>query len=130
METIQLAISNTAYANALRESLARNAGCTILAVESPDVRAGGVLVLDAASLERVPSKIPHPERVVLITQNEPRLLARAWEAGIVSVVFENDPIDTAILAIMAARLHVPKGGRQDQEVSAEELGGRPGRSRL
>ncbi|MFB3778898.1 MAG: hypothetical protein ACE141_14870 [Bryobacteraceae bacterium] len=129
METIQFAISNTAYATALRESLARNAGCTIVAVECPDVRAGGVLVLDSAALERIPSKIPSPERVVLITRNEPRLLSKAWEAGIVSVVFENDPIDTAILAIMAARLHAPKSGRGDQAVSTAGPGGGPGRGR-
>ena len=129
METIQLAISNSTYATALRESLMRNAECKVVTVESPDTRAEGVLVLDSAALERIPTEIPNPERVVLITQNDPSLLSRAWEAGIVSVVFDNDPLNTAILAIMAARLHVPKSVRQDVAASASERGARTGRGK-
>jgi hypothetical protein len=129
METIQLAISNSSYAAALRESLVRSAECQVVTVEAPDTRAEGVLVLDSAALERIPVKIPNPQRVVLITHNDPALLSRAWEAGIVSVVFDNDPINTAILAIMAARLHVPKSGRQDVAASASQPDARTGRSR-
>jgi len=33
-------------------------------------------------------------------------LAEAWEAGIVSVISADDPISTALLAIMAAALRV------------------------
>jgi hypothetical protein len=113
MEIVQLAISNLSYATALRELLLRNAGWRVLTVETPDLHAEGVVVLDAVALERLPSQIPNPERIVLITQNDPRHLARAWEAGIVSVVFENDPINTAMLAIMAARLRVAKAARHD-----------------
>jgi hypothetical protein len=113
MEMIQLAITDNAYAAALRDLLVRTAGCKVMTVESPNTRAEGVVVLDSKALERLPSEIPNPERVVLITPNDPRLLSRAWEAGIVSVVFDNDPMNTALLAIMAARLRVPKVIRQD-----------------
>ena len=50
----------------------------------------------------------NPERVVLITRKDPQLLAQAWEAGIVSVVSAEDPINTVLLAIMAAALRVAK----------------------
>jgi len=50
----------------------------------------------------------NPERIVLITQRDPQLMAEAWEAGIVSVVSEQDPISTVLLAIMAAGLRVEK----------------------
>ena len=113
METIQLAISDTAYAAALRGLLVRTGGWNVVTVESPNTRADGVVVVDSNALERLPSEIPNPDRVVLITPNDPHLLSRAWEAGIVSVVFDNDPINTALLAIMAARLRVPKTARQD-----------------
>ncbi len=129
METIQLAISNRTYAAALRESLVRDAGCEVVTVESPDTRAEGVLVLDSIALEHIPSEISNPERVVLITRNDPSLLSRAWEAGIVSVVFDNDPIETAILAIMAARLHGGKSGRQEAVASGSGPGVRAGRSK-
>jgi hypothetical protein len=127
METIQLAIANGTYATTLRELLARNAGWNALIVESPNTRAEGVIVLDTGALESLPSGLPNPERVVLITQNQPQLLARAWEAGIVSVVFENDPMDTALLAIMAARLKVGKTARQEAAGSQAGQGAKTGR---
>jgi hypothetical protein len=116
METIQLAISNAPYAVALRDLLVRTAGCKVVLVESPNTGDGGVVVLDSDALDRLASKIGNPERLVLITRNDPQLLSRAWEAGIISVVFENDPIKTALLAIMAARLRVPKSARQEPAV--------------
>ena len=113
METVQLALTDSSYAVALRELLLRNAAWKVLAVDTPDLRLDGVVVLDTAALERLPSQIAGPERVVLIAQNDPRHLAQAWEAGIVSVVFAHDPMSTAMLAIMAARLRVAKAARHD-----------------
>ena len=117
METIQVAIANASYATALRDLLARNAGWRILSVEAPDPRIEGVIVVDTQALDRLPSAIENPQRVVLITPNEPAHLAKAWEAGIVSVVFKDDPINTAILAIMAARLRATKAVRPDAVVA-------------
>ena len=113
METIQVAIANASYSTALRDLLARNAGWRILSVEAPDPRIEGVIVVDTLALDRLPSAIENPQRVVLITPNEAPHLAKAWEAGIVSVVFEDDPMNTAILAIMAARLRATKAVRPD-----------------
>jgi DNA-binding NarL/FixJ family response regulator len=82
-------------------------------VDVPDPRIEGVIVLDAQALDRLPSRTSNPERVVLITRNDPDALARAWEAGVVSVVSESDPMNTAMLAIMAARLQIAKAVRQN-----------------
>ena len=115
MEPIQLAISDSTYAAALKQMLQRDGTWEVEAVEAPDPAFSGVMVLDEAGLDRLPSSVRNPERVVLVTQNRPQCLSRAWEAGIVSVVFDNDPLSTAMLAIMAARLRVgkcaPGGGR-------------------
>ena len=113
MDTIQVAIANECYATALRELLARSAAWKVLSVDVPDPRVEGVIVLDAQALDRLPSQTANPERVVLISRNDPGALARAWEAGIVSVVSENDSMSTAMLAIMAARLQVAKAVRQN-----------------
>lgn len=113
MDIIQVAIANERYASALRELLVRSAAWKVLSVDVPDPRVEGVIVLDAQALGRLPSQTANPERVVLITRNDPGALARAWEAGIVSVVSENDSMSTAMLAIMAARLQVAKAVRQD-----------------
>jgi len=113
METVQLAISNKAYATALRDLLARNPGWKILMADTPDLRLEGIIVVDSEALDRLPTSIAKPERIVLITQKDAPHLAKAWEAGIVSVVYDNEPVNTALLAVMAARLRLSKGARPD-----------------
>lgn len=110
METVQLTISDTPYASALRDMLRRNGACEVRCVETPDPRQEGVIVIDSDALDRLPLPLLRPERVVLITRNDPQHLAQAWNAGIRSVVFNEDPLSTAVLAIMAAELRVPKPG--------------------
>ena len=106
MQKIQLALSDSDYCEALRNSLAKDGAFQSWEVEIvsiPEPRRASILVLDSAALDRVPPPLPHPENVVLIAKNEPEQLTRAWEAGIVSVIFEHEPLSTAMLAILAAR---------------------------
>ena len=77
-------------------------------VDRSDPAIPCVLVLDESSLERLLLPLANPERVVLISQQNPRLLARAWDASIVSVVSRDDSLPTVLLAIMAAALRVGK----------------------
>jgi hypothetical protein len=112
MQTVQLAIADGIYAEAVREALARTCACTVETVAEPDLARHCVVVLDESAFERLPLPVSNPERVVLITRKNPRLLEQAWEAGIVSVVSDEDPLSTVMLAIMAAslRLGTPHGG--------------------
>ena len=103
-----MAIADGAYAHAVREALAHTCACTVETVAQPDPARQCVLVLDEEAFERLSLPVSNPERVVLITRKDPRLLAQAWEAGIVSVVSGEDPIGTVMLAIMAASLRVAK----------------------
>ena len=114
METIQLAISDRPYATALREALLRNGPWQVSCVDKPNPDEPGVIVLDTVTLEQVARPITNPERVVLITRNDPGHLSDAWDAGVLSVVFEKDPISTAMLAIMSARLRVPRREQSPQ----------------
>jgi hypothetical protein len=66
------------------------------------------LVLDESAFDKLPLPFLHPERIVLITGRNRRDLAEAWEAGIVSVISIDDPINTVLLAIMAAALRVAR----------------------
>ena len=111
MERLQLILSDASYASALREMLVRDGTWDVVCAEAPDSGWDGVIVLDPAGLDRLPSPVPHPERVVLITRNDPQYLSRAWEEGIISVVFDHDPLNTAMLAIMAAGLRLAKSVR-------------------
>ena len=105
---IQLAISEPGYLAALEKLLRRSGGWKVVAAETPDPSLPSVMVIDDHALARLPKPLARPEVVVLITNNNPERLHDAWEAGIRSVVFFNDPVSTAVLAIMAASLRIPK----------------------
>jgi len=108
MQTVQLAIADAAYAGAVREALARSCACAVETVARPEPARPCVLVLDEAAFAGLILPVSNPERVVLITRKDTPLLAQAWDAGIVSVVSDEDPIGTVMLAIMAASLRVAK----------------------
>ena len=107
LRTVQLSIADGSYAAAVREAVARSCAWHVDLVERPDFSQNGVMVLDESSFEKLPLPLPNPQRIVLITTRKgPELMAEAWDAGIVSVVSEEDPINTVLLAIMAAALRV------------------------
>ncbi len=109
MQTVQLAISDAAYGAAVREALSRSCAWHVESVDRPDPSQGCVLVLDEAAFAGLVLPLSNPERVVLITRQDTHLvMAQAWEAGIVSVVSAGDPMNTVLLAIMAAALRVAK----------------------
>ncbi len=108
MEIVQLTLTDTPYADELRELLVRGGVREVRSVAVPDPRLEGVIVVDSDALDLLPCPFPHPERIVLITRNDPQHLSRAWNAGVRSVVFSQDPLGTAVLAIMAAELRAPR----------------------
>jgi len=108
MQTVQLSIADRRYETSVREALARSCAWHIESVAVPDSLQQCVLVLDEAGFARLPLPLANPERVVLITRKDPQTLAEAWDAGIVSVVSDADPLSTVLLAIMAAALRVAK----------------------
>ena len=108
MQTVQLAIRDSAYEAALREALARSGPWHVESVTIPRPGERCVLVMDEACLNQISLPLPYPERVVLLTRKDPANLSHAWEAGIVSLVSPDDPPSTVLLAIMAAALRVPR----------------------
>ncbi len=106
MYTVQLAVGNAPYGATLCDLLAHTESCHVQAVDKPDPRQSGVMVVNEKTLDRLPQPIDRPERVVLITPREPERLSRAWEAGIRCVVFDSDPPRTMALAVMGAALRV------------------------
>jgi hypothetical protein len=108
MQTVQLAIMDSAYEAALRDALVRSGPWRVESVNSPRPGERCVLVMDEVCLNQVPLPLPYPERVVLLTRKDPAHLSHAWDVGIVSLVSPDDPPSTVLLAIMAAALRVPK----------------------
>lgn len=113
LHTVQLALADGAYAGALREALCRSCAWRVESVARPDPAEDCVLVLDEAAFEHLRLPLSHPERIVLITRQDPQLLAQAWDAGLVSVLSQHDPMSTVLLAVMAAALRVANLGKTD-----------------
>jgi DNA-binding NarL/FixJ family response regulator len=140
MRTVQLSIADAGYAATLREALTRTGPWHVDMVDRPDPAIPCVLVLDESSFERLPLPLVNPERVVLISQHDPQLLARAWDARIVSVLSTDDSLPTVLLAIMAAALRIgksqarssssvnsPKSAEASASITPENLSSRPRR---
>jgi hypothetical protein len=107
MSTIQIVLQDFEYARALEALFSRD-GHAVMVRNSPDLNLGGVIALDAGWIDRVEFS-NRPERiVVVISRNASINLADMWAAGIRSVVYREDPIETTRLAILAAELRLRK----------------------
>ena len=108
MKTIQMALRDSEYADALRSLLLRDGTHRVYLVEQPDLRLDGVIVIDGNQAQNLTLLDGEPERFVVITRKGSDHLARIWDAGVRHVVFEGDSPSTAHLAIIAAELRLPR----------------------
>ncbi len=104
MTSVQVLIQRDAYAIALSSLLLREGVFEVSRVAEPDYSRDGVIVADRRALDQYPDLLNHAERLVLIAPNDPALLGSLWNHKLRSVVFETDPPDTAVLAILGAGL--------------------------
>jgi len=108
MRTIQIAVADRGFVAELSRKLKQSGAGDVVCVDVPDVDTGGVLLMDVDALRSVPLPLANPERVVLIAPEGAGELDRAFDAGIKSVVSTRDPLDTVLLALMAAELRVSR----------------------
>jgi len=119
MGSIQVAISDAGRSEALRALLARSTHVPVECVDCPDFEAACVVVMGGERFSAMRLPLTHPERIVLVTRNDAGHLKEAWEAGVNSVLSEQDPMNTLVLAVLAACLRTgttrtkPAGGRVD-----------------
>lgn len=104
MGSIQVALSDAAKSEALCAMLERSTQAPVVRLEQPDFEQACVVVLDAESFRSLPRPIEHSDRIVLITRNDAAHLREAWEAGVHSVLSEQDPMNTVVLAVLATCL--------------------------
>ena len=107
MKTVQLAIRNSDYAQALSSLLLRDGTHRVHLVDRPDLQLDGVVVIDENRFQSLSLFDSQPERFVVVTRKGTDRLSRVWDAGIRHVVFEEDSATTAQLAIIAAELRLP-----------------------
>ena len=120
MGSIQIALSDTAKADALRVLLARSTQVPVVCVECPNYEDACAVVLDGPHFNAASGPLSHPERIVLITNTDPTHLRAAWEAGVNSVLTEHDPMNTVVLAVLASCLR-SGSTRQKQTANRERL---------
>lgn len=114
MGPIQLALSDAAKAEALKGVLARSAQRDVVCVEIPDLASACVVVVDQAHLGGLPQPLPQPEKIVLLAANDPDSLKEAWDAGVSSVVSDQDSLNTLVLAILAVCLRTGAARPKDE----------------
>jgi hypothetical protein len=111
VKTIQMALKDPQYADALRRLLLRDGVHRVYSVDRPDLRLDGVIVVEGNHAEDF-SMIPNQaDRFVVITRRGSGQLNRIWDAGVRHVVFEGDAPSTAHLAIIAAEMRLGETSR-------------------
>jgi hypothetical protein len=108
MTTVQIIMANQQYATELERLLKRDGQHRVLQLDEPSSQEAGVVVMDAEAFRKHSEASLHPDQVVLVADHEESLLTKAWEAGLRSVVFRDDPIQTTLLAVIAAELRLLK----------------------
>ena len=104
MASIQLALSDRGKSAALSSLLTRSTHVPVLCVDSPDFADACVVVMDGLRFASEPESPAHADRIVLITRKDEGHLRAAWEAGVNSVLSDQDPLDTVVLAVLSACL--------------------------
>jgi hypothetical protein len=103
MSLVQLLVETETTAAALAGLLDRE-GFSVSRSAEPEWNKPGTVVADRRALERHPDLLDHAERVVLIAPNDPKFLASLWRHNIRTVVFDTDPLDTILLAIIGSEI--------------------------
>jgi hypothetical protein len=111
METVQVALSDVLFANQVQAELQNNAGWNVKKAQAPDLAHNGVVILDQQTLDALRFSISRPERIVLVTRNDPGILQQVWSRRIRSVVFDTDGVDVVALAAMGAMMRLQEDSR-------------------
>ncbi|MEJ5369744.1 MAG: hypothetical protein WHT08_15635 [Bryobacteraceae bacterium] len=114
MGSIQIILSDAAKAESLAALLERSTQTPVMRVEKPDLESACVAVMDFEAFQRLPRPVEFADRIVLIAANDAAHLKEAWEAGVHSVLSEQDPLNTVVLAALATCL---RSGTRKKPVS-------------
>lgn len=108
MHTVQIVMADREYASELEALLVRDGRHRVYRDSEPESGWDGVIVMDLAHFNNLAWETHRPDQIVLIVPRNEQCLRKAWEAGLQSVVYEDEPPRTLLLAVMAAELrHLP-----------------------
>lgn len=109
---VQIAIGDPDLAVRLREVLLQLGNLDVECTPKPDFSTPGVIVVSPEQLPSALTDASGPERVVVLAPKNHGGLPGLWDAGVRSVVYDNEPVSMVVLAVSAAQLSAkPQLGR-------------------
>jgi len=106
MATVQIALNDFEYSNAIKEALHRDGSHRVVITNNPDHLMAGVVVTDLGSWLRVRLNLIDPGRVIVIADQGSAGLHDLWRAGVRFVLFRQNSIAQAVLAISAVAIRL------------------------
>jgi hypothetical protein len=103
MTIVQLAISNQAFRESLRNHLEGDGKHNVIVADKPDPSLSGLIVIESGLLGELWNP-RDPDKFVVIVRQGTEDLPRLWRAGFKAVVFSNDSAGLAYLAILRAEI--------------------------
>jgi len=106
MATVQIALNDFEYSNALKEALHSDGRHRVVITNNPAQLTDGVVVTDLGSWLRVRLNLIDPGRVIVIADQGSAGLHDLWRGGVRFVLFRQDSIAQPVLAISAVAIRL------------------------
>jgi hypothetical protein len=104
VKTVQVAIPDPEYADALRNLLSQDGIHRVHLVQKPDVALAGVILVDATELENLSLRPSEQARVIVLVRKGRDDLAKIWNAGVRHVLFQGDSPHSARVVVLGMEL--------------------------
>lgn len=108
MHAVQIVIADPGRAREISRYLTARTQLRVRRSPSPSPRSHQVLLVDEPTFRGSISRLVHPERVVLLTPRPGDIWEEAMRAGVVSIVSEQDSLETVLMAILCADLRLTR----------------------
>lgn len=108
MHSVQIVISDSGRAREIGRYLTAKTHFRVRRSPAPSPRSHQVLLMDEPTFRAAISRLAHPERIVLLASQPNEVWDEAMRAGVVSVVKEEDSLETLLMAVLCADLRLSR----------------------
>lgn len=108
MHAVQIVITDPGRAREISRYLTARTQLRVRRSLVLSARSHQVLLVDEPAFRRSLHRLVHPERVVLLTPRPGEIWEEAMRAGVLSIVSEEDSLETVLLAILCADLRLTR----------------------
>ena len=106
MHSAEIVIANPGRAREISRYLTARTHLRVRRSPTPSPRSHQVLLMDEPTFRGSMNRLVHPERIVLLTSHPNEVWDEAMRAGVVSIVREEDSLETVLMAILCADLRL------------------------